>query len=230
MEVWQFPEKSVGINAEQAVCVVIGILGQSQKVFPVASKAVFSRVKEEVKSIRENGFLGSSWLNKLNSKELAARTQFWHFSVAPPIPIKVPTILLGNLFYVFGGVTPKKINEQYHSNREPQQEIPYKRNWSSKWRNPSRIWADPECVPSDEQWIRYHEDYLKCQALENKALFDNEKVLIAKTINRGSNYPLAAQFDSTGFCPNKHIFCVLPANNVNKYSKGYQAPDLLPDK
>lgn len=43
LEIWQFPERSVGIEAEQAVCVVSGIVGQAKKIFAIPSKAIFSR-------------------------------------------------------------------------------------------------------------------------------------------------------------------------------------------
>ena len=127
MEVWQFPEKSVGINAEQAVCIVVGIVGQSQKIFPVSSKAVFSRVKEEAKNIREKGFLGASWLHSFNTINTTDVAQSWRFSIAPSIPIKSRTILLGSLFYIFNGVNPGKFSKIYPPEGERQDGIPYNR-------------------------------------------------------------------------------------------------------
>jgi hypothetical protein len=80
-----------------------------------------------------------------------------------------------------------------------------------KWRDTSKLWADPEKVPESERWIRYGRDYLEGWRPENKALFDLPKLLVARKVNRGSNYPLGAQFDDTGFCPDKmfFVFCLL---------------------
>jgi hypothetical protein len=228
LEVWQCPEKSIGINAEQAVCVILGSVGQPQKIFPVLSKAVFSRV--EAKNIRERGFLGAAWLNQFNGGDLERRVQFWASTIAPPVPINVRTIPLGNLFYVFNGVNPGRFNRIYPPEGEQQPGIPYKRNWRLKWRDTSKLWADPEKVPESERWIRYGRDYLEGWRPENKALFDLPKLLVARKVNRGSNYPLGAQFDDTGFCPDNNVFCVLPASEVNKYTLGYQTPDDFPDE
>ena len=226
LEIWQIPERSVGINAEQAVCVVTGIVGQTKKVFPVSSKAVFSRVQEEVKSIRQDGFLGASWLNSFNSSTLEGKNQFWQFAVAPPIPIHNPTIKLGELFYVFNGVIP--LTKLYPPEGNQVIGIPYKRYWQLKHRDANKLWADPEAVPKEEIWIRYSREYLKYARLENEHLFNNTKLLIGRKVNRGSNYPLAAQFDDIGFCPNNNVFCVLPAIEVNKYNLDYQSPHNYP--
>ena len=228
LEVWQVPEGSVGINAQQAVCVVLGLVGQTQKIFPVSSKAVFSRVKEEVKTIRDHGFLGASWINYLHSSNLEYRNQFWQFAVAPPISIRVPTILLGELFYIFNGVTP--LTKIYPPESKQLFGIPYKRYWQLRHRDTSKFWADPEIVPKSEIWIRYGKEYLRQSCSDNETLFDISKVLIARKVNRGSNYPLAAQFDDVGFCPNNNVFCVLPAVDVNKYTSGYQLPNKLPNE
>ena len=228
LEVWQFPEKSVGIDAAQAVCVVIGIIGQSQKVFPVSSKAVFSQVKEEAKNIREKGFLGASWLNSFNTINTTDVTQSWRFSIAPPIPIKVPKISLGNLFYIFSGVNPGKFSKIYPPEDERREGIPYKRNWRLKWRNTDSLWADPQKVPNDERWIMYGKEYLEGYRPENQDFFDISKVLIARKVNRGSHHPLVSLFDEEGFCPDENVFCALPTDYVNKYNHGYQEPKKLP--
>ena len=228
LEVWQIPERSVGINAEQAVCVVTGIVGQTKKVFPVSSKAVFSRVKEEVKSIRQDGFLGTSWLNNLNSTNLENRNQFWQFVVAPHIPIGDKTILLGELFYVFNGITPKKSSQTISTLTHVLGGKIYKRNWRLIWRDINKLWADPMKVPDNNRWIEYSKDNLKSLALPNANLFDIPKILIARKVNRGSRYPLAIQWDDIGFCPDNNVYCVLPALEVNKYSVDYQAPHDYP--
>lgn len=228
LDIWQIPERSVGINAEQAVCVITGIVGQTKKIFPVSSKAVFSRVKEEVKSIRQDGFLGKSWLNNLNPTTLENRDQFWQFAVAPPIPIRGKTILLGELFYVFNGITPKKSSKTISILPHVLGEKIYKRNWRLIWRDINKLWADPMKAPEDNRWIEYSKDNLKSLALPNTNLFDISKILIARKVNRGSKYPLAIQWDDTGFCPDNNVYCVLPALEVNKYSLDYQSPHDYP--
>ena len=230
LEVWQLPEHSIGINAEQAVCFVIGTVGPSQKILSVSSKAVFSRVKEEVKRIREDGFLGTGWFNQLNSKNLEDKNQFWRLLMAPSVPINVATVLLGNLFYVFNGVNPGKFSKLYPPESEQQFGIPYKKNWRLKYRDASKLWADPERVPESERWIRYGKDYLEGWRPKNEALFALPKILVARKVNRGSNYPLAAQFDDTGFCPDNNIFCVLPAVDIDKHTLNYQVLDDLSDE
>ena len=230
LEVWQLPERSVGINAEQAVCVVIGTVSPPQKIFSVSSRAVFSRVKEEVKRIREDGFLGAGWFNRIDSENQEDKNQHWRLLVAPPVHITIDTFLLGELFYVFNGVNPGKFSKLYPPEGEQQSGIPYKRNWRLKYRDASKLWADPERVPENERWIRYGKDYLEGWRPENAALFDLPKILVGKKVNRGSNYPLAAQFDDTGFCPDKNVFCVLPAVDVGKSTLGYQVPSYSPNE
>jgi type I restriction-modification system DNA methylase subunit len=66
-EVWQLPEKAIGIDAEQAVCIVLGQIGKPRIIIPSAAKALFSREKDTVSNIRDNGFLGTTWIAQLNS-------------------------------------------------------------------------------------------------------------------------------------------------------------------
>lgn len=259
LEVWQFPERSIGIDAEQAVCLVIGSVGQPKQITSVISRAVFSRVQEETKSIREQGFLGASWLTNfsdfypINNEDenidsehqnnqhinddldksdlgnLKFNSQFWKLTVAPPVPLRVPTIHLGNLFYAFNGVNPGKYNKKHPPEGERKPGIPYKRNWRLRYRDVNKLWADPQRVPKEERWIRYGKEYLEGYRPENEELFDLSKVLIARKVNRGSKFPLVAQWDETGFCPDNNIYCIVPADRVNKFNEGYQPTDSLPD-
>jgi 16S rRNA G966 N2-methylase RsmD len=220
LEVWQCPEKSVGIDAEQAICVILGNLGKSRIMMPSAARAVFSRVKESVSNIRENGLLGQTWITKLNSEN-------WDFTTAPPIPIKVPTIPLGKLFYVFNGVNPGTPGKRYKPIKECPPGLECKRYWGLKWRNQDKLWADPSRIPEDQRWLRYGKEYLEGPRLENAPLFDLPKILIGRKVNRGSLYPLAAQLDTTGLCPDKNIFCVLPAQESGKPTEAFGNKDFL---
>jgi len=214
-EVWQCPEKPVGIDAEQAVCVVMGSLGKPQITRPTAARAIFSRVR--ITEARENGFLGSTWIS-----QLASDSSNWYSVTAPPININVPTIPLGNLFFVFSGVTPGQVGKRYKPVKDCPPKIKCKRNWRMKWRDRQRLWADPERVDQEERWIRYGAEFLYRSALEFENLFDLPKILVGSAVNRGSENPLAAQLDTTGFCPNNHIFCILPIEQIGKHNSGYK--------
>lgn len=220
LEVWQCPEKTVGIDAEQAVCVILGNVGKSRIMLPSAARAVFSRVKESVSNIRENGFLGKKWITQLNSEN-------WDFATAPPIPIKVSTIPLGKLFYVFNGVNPGTPGKRYKPIKECPPGLECKRYWGLRWRNQDKLWADPSRVPEEKRWLRYGKEYLEGPRLENASLFDLPKILVGRKVNRGSLYPLAAQLDTTGLCPDNNIYCVLPAKQVGKYTEGYENTESL---
>jgi hypothetical protein len=87
----------------------------------------------------------------------------------PPIAIQIPTIPLGNLFFLFNGVTPSKIYKlvsQCLLNTE------YTLNWRMKWRDTNRLWADAERVREEECWIRYGKEFLHTAVLNNSRLFD----------------------------------------------------------
>lgn len=91
-EVWQLPQRTVGIEAEQAVCIVLGSVGKSQQIFSSVARAVFSGANNS--DIRDNGFLGATWMAQLKSSD-----KIWKEVTAPSINISVPTVPLGNLFY-----------------------------------------------------------------------------------------------------------------------------------
>jgi hypothetical protein len=230
LEVWQCPEHTVGINAEQAVCVVLGSVGKPQIVIPTVARAVFSRA--EASNIRENGFLGCTWIVKLDSEP-----KFSESLTAPPISISVPTAPLGRLFYVFNGVNPGKFGKIYKPEGERQAGISYKRNWRLQWRDQDKLWADPKRIPKEKRWIRYGREFLESSRLEQAPLFDLPKILVARKVNRGSVQPLAAQLDTTGLCPDNNVFCVLPIEEarvhikdreIKKYSQKYEH-NAIPD-
>ena len=207
-EVWQLPEKAIGIDAEQAVCIVLGQIDKPKIIISSTAKAVFSRAKDTVSDIRDNGFLGTTWISQLNSD-----SENWESLTSPPIDINVPTIELANLFFVFNGVTPDK-NYKTVSQCPPNTQC--KRNWRMKWRDQDRLWADPTKVPDNQRWLRYGKQYLSSARLKYEPLLDLPKIFVGRKVNRGSLYPLAAQLDTTGLCPDNNIFCVLPAQQAGK--------------
>ncbi|AVH65713.1 N-6 DNA methylase [Nostoc sp. 'Peltigera membranacea cyanobiont' N6] len=213
-EVWQCPAGNVGIDANQDVCVVLGSVGKPQIILPTAARAIFSQMKSP--DTRDNGFLGKTWIAQLNSD---SDNNNWASITAPPINITVPTISLGKLFFVFNGVTPSK---HYKPVSECPPNTMCKLNWRMKWRDKKRLWADPKRVPEQERWLRYGREYLESSRLENAQLLDLPKIFIGRKVNRGSVYPLAAQLDNIGLCPDNNIFCVLPAQEAGKYVQGYE--------
>lgn len=216
-EVWQCPEKTIGIDAEQAVCIVLGQVGKPKIIIPSAARAVFARAKDTVSNIRNNGFLGNQWISR-------PKLDSWDFFTAPPVSIQIPTIPLGDLFFVFNGVNPGK-NYKPVSQCPPNTEC--KLNWRMKWRDTNRLWADPDRVSEEERWIRYGKEFLHRAVLNNSHLFDFPKILVGRKVNRGSLYPLAAQLDTTGFCPDNNIFCVLPAKEAGKSTKAFGNKEFL---
>lgn len=227
LDVWQCPEKSVGVSAEQAVCFITAVVGQPKKVFLISARAVYSR--SEAANVREQGFLGSAWISSLTPDNKQSKKDFWPSTVAPSISLSVSTIPLGSLFYVFNGVNPGRFSKIYPPEREQKPNISYKRNWKLKWRDSEKLWANPENVPEDSRWIRYGREYLEGSRPQNRYLFDCRKVLVARKVNRGSKYPLAAQFDDTGFCPDNNIYCLSSALYADKYNRDYEKPSAFPN-
>jgi hypothetical protein len=220
-EVWKFPEGSVGINAKQAVCVILGSVGNYQNKSYTSARSILSHAKITLTNVRENGFLGTTWISQLKS-----HSENWESVTAPPIYINVPTIPLGNLFFVFNGVTPRK--EYKPVSKCPPGNI-CKLNWRMKWRDTDRLWANPEKVSEEERWIRYGDEFLHRAVSDNSHLFDLPKILVGRKVNSGSVMPLAAQIDTIGLCPDNDIYCVLPAEEAKKYNKGYENSPAMPD-
>ena len=195
-DVWQCPEGTVGINANQDICVILGSVGKPKIKIPTIARAIFTRAK--INDTRENGFLGTTWISQLNSD-----SKNWESVTTLSIDINVPSIPLGNLFFVFKG--------------------------RMKWRDTNRLWADPNRVSEGKHWIRYSEEFLPRAVLNNSHLFNLPKVFVGHTVNRGSWYLLAAKLDTTGLCPDNNIFCVLPVEQAGEYNKGYNNASLKPE-
>ncbi|BAZ16493.1 hypothetical protein NIES4071_83700 [Calothrix sp. NIES-4071] len=217
-EVWQFPEGAVGIDARQSVCIVIGTLGKSRIIVPTVARAIFSGAK--ISEVRDNSFLGATWITQLNSAD------DWASVTAPPISINVPTIPLENLFFVFNGVKPGYLSKTYPPVSQCLDGITCKRYWNLKWRDKNRLWIDPELVDDNERWIRYGSEFLEGSRLENAELFDKPKILVSRKVNRSSLEPLAVQLDTTGFCPNDSLFCVLPIGETARCNNGYNLNEI----
>ncbi|UUO14653.1 N-6 DNA methylase [Dolichospermum heterosporum] len=215
-DVWQCPEGTVGINANQDICVVLGSVGKPKIKIPTIARAIFTRAK--INDTRENGFLGSTWISQLDSNY---ESESWKSVTAPSITINVPTIPLGSLFFVFNGVKPGNLGKIYPPLNKCPEGIKCKLYWRLTWHDKNRLWADPESVDKDQRYLRYGRQYLNGSRIENEPLLDLPKVLVGSDVNRGTSNPLAAHLDTIGLCPNNHIFCIFPIKEAGKHDKKY---------
>jgi predicted RNA methylase len=213
-EVWQLPAGNIGIDAKQDVCVILGSVGKPKIKIPLAGKAIFSQVS--IPECRDGGFLGTKWISQLNSN-----SENWESVTAPSITINIPTIPLGSLFFVFNGVKPGNLGKIYPPLHKCPEGIKCKLYWRLTWHDKNRLWADPESVDKDQRYLRYGRQYLDGPRIENENLLDLPKVLVGSDVNRGTSNPLAAHLDTTGLCPNNHIFCIFPIKEADKHDRKY---------
>jgi hypothetical protein len=209
-EIWQCPEGTVGVDARQDVCVLIGTVGKNVSQSTI-SRAVISRA--EAFAIREGGFLGPSWISRNNVNEN------WTNIIAP-ININVPTVPLASLFFVFNGI-------KHYAGNTPVKHCPEnklcKPTWRMRWRKEGSLWADPKRVDQEMRWVVYDSESLERPRFKVKDLFDRPKILIGRISNRASNNPLTVQLDTVGFCPNDSVWCLLPIEEAQKFNKGYSS-------
>lgn len=200
-EVWQLPEGAIGEVARQPVCVVLGCVGRPRQARTILHSTISGAM---VEAARESGFLGQTWMGEIDSE-----TNDWTSVLSPPIPILVDTIPLKNLYYVFLGVLQNSsfppINE---AQKEAEKDVEVKRYWRLGFREGGRVWADPEKVDEEEQYIRYGKDWLKRARLRDAVLYDRPKLLVGRSVNRNAVDPIAACIDTTGFCPNNDVYCI----------------------
>jgi hypothetical protein len=210
-EIWQCPVGTVGVSARQDVCIVSGVVGKS-KYYNTVSRKVISGA--EVSLIREKGYLGSSWLVKVN------HDSDWSSSVAPKINLSVPTISLGNLFFVFNGVKPRK-------GHAPVAECPENRSckptWRMSWGSKDSLWANPAKVDSEQRWVIYDEISLESLRPSVTHLFEKNKILVGCIANTASRRPITAHLDTEGFYPNNSIWCIVPIDEAKKKNSNYNS-------
>lgn len=204
-ETWQLPEGVIGLAARQAVCVVLGRMGKAKSARSMV-RALLSGAMTD--TAREEAFLGQAWVTELDE---ASGT--WGGVLAPPITIANPTVELSKLYYVFSGVTPDK---RFPPVSELEEGVDGKRYWRLGWREAGRVWADPQRVIPEERFIRYGKTYLKKPSLQNEDLYDQPKIMIGRSVNRNARDPLAACFDTEGFCPNNDVYCVCTLGSKSK--------------
>ena len=211
-EICSYPEGTIGIEARHDVSIAIGQIGKAKNQIYTMSRSVISRA--EAFEIRENGYLGTSHITEINSNG------DWSNLITPKIKPSAQTILLSALFFVFNGVTHKK-------NYPPVKECPKgktcKPTWRMKWSNSNSVWADPlNTIDKDNRWVIYDKKLLHRAVGDLDYLFDIPKIFVGRISNIASNNSLSVQLDTTGFCPNNNVWCILPIQEVNKRNKKYQ--------
>lgn len=205
-EVWQLPERSIGLVAQQAVCVILGevfvksSLGHTQDPAVIA-RAVLTRTARA--AVREEGFLGKSWIAQLSNLDPTN----WQSVSSPTILIPVRTIALQSLFYVAAGVIPRAGVRPVGGGITDADMKPF---WKGSWREPGSLWADPRRVLPEERWIPYSSKYLKQMRAGDASIYQDTKVLLSYSSNRASKDVLGACFDSEGYVPSQHLLCVTP--------------------
>jgi type I restriction-modification system DNA methylase subunit len=216
LEVCQLPERAIGVEAEQATCIISGILGGNHKKISPLSRAVFTREKSAFANIREYAFLGTTWIAKLDQDIVS-----WRSATSPLIQLSIPTVVLGNLFFIFNGVTHKK---EFPPVSDRLQHLTYKLTWRMKWKSNSRIWASSNSL-NTKMYVTYEDTHLHRIVKDCEHLFDLPKLLIGRIQNIGMTH-LSAQIDTEGLCPNNSIWCVLPVEQAQRMNKGYSSEQL----
>ena len=88
-EIGRYPKGTIGIEAKHDVSIIIGQIGKAKNKIYTMSRSVISR--EEVFEIRENGYLGTSWITAINSNG------DWSNITTTKINLPVQTIVFSGL-------------------------------------------------------------------------------------------------------------------------------------
>ncbi len=219
LEVWELPEKAVGLAAEQATCVLVGACGRARQ-SPIKGRVLVSRKEAREKISR--GYLGAGHLVLPTDDETAA------ISAIPTIHLDTPTVRLDTLFVPFIGVT---LSSSVPPIPAPEPGIECHRLWKigfrprGKW---DRMWANPADAPNGKCWIRYVREGLdsptveqKCEFLKkpqwaHRDLFNLPKVLISASSNRDSRNPLSAILDTTGLTHNHDMYGIVTRQQASE--------------
>jgi N-6 DNA Methylase len=210
-EIWQCPVGTVGVNARQDVCIVSGVVGKSKHSYPISRKVISGA---EASPMRESGYLGSSWIAKLNHES------DWSSIVSQKINLSISTVELGNLFFVFNGV-------KHQAGNPPVAECPENRickpTWRTNWGDKDAIWADPAKVDREQRWIIYDSISLERPRFDVEHLFGKNKILVGSIANTASRRPITAHLDTEGFCPNGNVWCLIPVEDAQKINPNYHS-------
>jgi type I restriction-modification system DNA methylase subunit len=203
-EIWQLPEGSIGLSAEQATCIIVGVISREPLKITISRKIVSRRARKDIKN---KGFLGPAWL--INNDECSENFELLK---APKIAIPLPTMRLGNLYHVCAGVTLKKGVLPIGQTPE---NIPVKPYWKSSWKTPESIWINQKRIPPEEKFIKYVTEFFHQNNMGDEEVYDSQKVLVNRSINQDSKNLLSPCIDTVGFCPSVHIFCLIPWDSIS---------------
>ncbi len=208
-EIAQCPVGTIGVSARQDVCIVSGTVGKSKYHYSISRKVVSGA---EVSPIKENGYLGSSWVANVDSD--------WSNIVSAQIHLSVPTIALGNLFFMFNGVVQKA---GYPRVSECPKDKVCKPTWRMTWGIKDALWANPANVDIEQQWVVYDSISLEGPRYNFSHLFEKNKILVGRIANTASRRPITVHLDTKGFFPNNSVWCLLPIEDAQKTNKNYDS-------
>ena len=194
LEIWQVPEGVVGIAARQAVCIILGIVGDTRTSVSV-SRAIISGA--EVARVRTAGLLGASWLSRITH----ANSE-WREALVPPIELPSTWPHLSDVFHVFSGPTPEGGAEPTPTAVGPTAG-PY---FSFDYVGNDRLWANPELRPQRERWL----NRWRFVAKMNAASLLGPKIIVSRATNRGAQRPYRICYDDRGHWPNMNHHCIVP--------------------
>lgn len=208
-ETWQLPEGVIGLKAEQSTCIITGMIKTPKQHFTLA-RAIVSRSRKDLAYAQ--GFPGQAWISTIKAEQ-------WQAVMAPVLVLTIPTVPLSQLFAISTGIDPEKgIKPIDH---QPQN-IKVKLFWRHRWRKPHSMLANSRYVKPEERYIRYGRPWLRYEP-ENEAVLDARKVLATRSVNRSSNEPFAAYFDTQGFAPTSDMFCIVPRSVIAAINERFDA-------
>ena len=213
-EIWQMPEGSVGITARQSVCVITGEVGMHTSPTYSISRSVISGA--QIENVRDGGFLGQSWI-----ADIKENTVDWNSAVAPQPLIQASANVISDLYYICTGIGPL---EKYPPLSEKPQDVPSKFFWKHGWHQPGGLWLNPRLAPSEHRYIRFGRNFLEGHRSNQEWVYDSHKVLVSRSTNRNSDDPVGAQLDTTGVCPTKDMFCIVPLPKARQSIKSVIVP------
>lgn len=222
-ETWEFPQDVVGISASVSVSVVLGMIGAKNRhwLIPRAVKSGQSAVRQKV---TEEGFLGNARLVSVNGEI------DWN-TISAPSPKVTSSIKLKDLYFICNGARLKTGGKRYSKKDlgtlDDEDRKDAKPAWLNSWRHEGQLWANPRNAPKDEKYLVYNENHLSRMRSWAEAIYDSDKVLIGRSVNSTARDPLPAYIDLSGLCPNNHLYCAVPREELAEQSVAPKGWDKL---
>lgn len=197
-ESWDVPEGVVGLQAKQAVAVVIGELTDELAGTPrvYISRSVTSRRKDVVNAARRRGFVGAGQLCAAGEAGGAAIS-------------RDGTVKLSVLCEVKSGVQPRPAVAFLDT---PPENGPEWRAWlPSPSHRPADGWYQ---VPANARVRRWVDPSSVGASAERVELLLREKVVTRRVANRDSRSPLAPLIDAEGCLPDSNYYALVFRSNA----------------